>query len=156
MADKVYTSAEFKRERDNFHVSIMMHTVPDLGVFLRILLSVIGWFFSFFKNYILYSIKFFYSTCKDNTVVILFMSTCEVFIFQNTSCKPVHISSFVQLRVSAVSLFHYIRFAFYLFLWTSINWVVSLSLSPSIFGSFSLYRVVWNCSVRKVAKKFFF
>ncbi len=26
MADKVYTSAEFKRERDNFHVSTMMHT----------------------------------------------------------------------------------------------------------------------------------
>ena len=23
MADKVYTSAEFKRERDNFHVSIL-------------------------------------------------------------------------------------------------------------------------------------
>jgi hypothetical protein len=24
MADKVYTSAEFKRERDNFHVSMIM------------------------------------------------------------------------------------------------------------------------------------
>ena len=27
MADKVYTSAEFKRERDNFHVSWWMHEI---------------------------------------------------------------------------------------------------------------------------------
>jgi hypothetical protein len=27
MADKVYTSAEFKRERDNFHVCIMLQNV---------------------------------------------------------------------------------------------------------------------------------
>lgn len=30
MADKVYTSAEFKRERDNFHVSLL-HTLLLLG-----------------------------------------------------------------------------------------------------------------------------
>ncbi len=30
MADKVYTSAEFKRERDNFHVRI--HTENPIGV----------------------------------------------------------------------------------------------------------------------------
>ena len=33
MADKVYTSAEFKRERDNFHVSIY---VPYLGQYIFI------------------------------------------------------------------------------------------------------------------------
>ena len=29
MADKVYTSAEFKRERDNFHVSYMHRYIDD-------------------------------------------------------------------------------------------------------------------------------
>ena len=34
MADKVYTSAEFKRERDNFHVSaLLLHSVEILGFF---------------------------------------------------------------------------------------------------------------------------
>ena len=35
MADKVYTSAEFKRERDNFHVSAL-HTTQsgNLSIFL--------------------------------------------------------------------------------------------------------------------------
>ena len=34
MADKVYTSAEFKRERDNFYVSIVNHEC-NLGTYLR-------------------------------------------------------------------------------------------------------------------------
>ena len=33
MADKVYTSAEFKRERDNFYVSIVNHEC-NLATFL--------------------------------------------------------------------------------------------------------------------------
>ena len=32
MADKVYTSAEFKRERDNFHVRYFYLIVPDKGI----------------------------------------------------------------------------------------------------------------------------
>ena len=56
MADKVYTSAEFKRERDNFHVSIMIHIVPDLGFFLRILLPSIGGFFILIF-YVIYHIQ---------------------------------------------------------------------------------------------------
>ena len=32
MADKVYTSAEFKRERDNFHVS-KLHNMIDIFIF---------------------------------------------------------------------------------------------------------------------------
>jgi len=33
MADKVYTSAEFKRERDNFHVSQHMHNCAVTSFF---------------------------------------------------------------------------------------------------------------------------
>ena len=32
MADKVYTSAEFKRERDNFHVWIFNHTHTNFSL----------------------------------------------------------------------------------------------------------------------------
>ena len=35
MADKVYTSAEFKRERDNFHVSLKKQLSVNRGLGLR-------------------------------------------------------------------------------------------------------------------------
>ena len=42
MADKVYTSAEFKRERDNFHVSFLWGTNTNTQCILKaILLSII-------------------------------------------------------------------------------------------------------------------
>ena len=36
MADKVYTSAEFKRERDNFHVSFFFFTFFSLNDFVNL------------------------------------------------------------------------------------------------------------------------
>ena len=36
MADKVYTSAEFKRERDNFHVSFFFFTLFFLNDFVNL------------------------------------------------------------------------------------------------------------------------
>ena len=43
MADKVYTSAEFKRERDNFHVSILKNQFinPTLYVFNYLICFII-------------------------------------------------------------------------------------------------------------------
>ena len=33
MADRVYTSAEFKRERDNFHVRSFLFSLPEYSLF---------------------------------------------------------------------------------------------------------------------------
>ena len=35
MADKVYTSAEFKRERDNFHVRFSLSLVSFRGLYIK-------------------------------------------------------------------------------------------------------------------------
>ena len=40
MADKVYTSAEFKRERDNFHVSFLWGTNTNTQCILKALLLI--------------------------------------------------------------------------------------------------------------------
>ena len=39
MADKVYTSAEFKRERDNFHVRYFYLIVPDKAILSQVLMT---------------------------------------------------------------------------------------------------------------------
>ena len=43
MADKVYTSAEFKRERDNFHVSITITYISHYHSLYSILSLFIQW-----------------------------------------------------------------------------------------------------------------
>ena len=41
MADKVYTSAEFKRERDNFHVRYFHLIVPDKTILSQVLITTV-------------------------------------------------------------------------------------------------------------------